>query len=233
MCTSVYVDQCVSAVHLEDIVFKQWVCMSLAQDYLYITLCLIPGKEEVGDVKQNNCEGGKGNKYKRGKRFFILFFFVLSSCVFLYIILAKKMNTNTYLQKSSIKSRSDEKKSIGRKVSIATTASRPTIVTKKIISPTVSTSRRPSTPLSIAERFMSSNYDPEVTSQNTIITKKEDDKEADLTAIDNRSLKTSSTVTPKNQNDRLSVYSPPPLFLSFDPRLESTLRKSLNCVFIK
>lgn len=143
------------------------------------------------------------------------------------------MNTNTYLQKYSIKSRSDENNSIDRKVSIATTASRPIIVANKIIPSTVSTSRRSSTPLSIAERFMSSNYDPEVTSQNTIITKKEDDKEADLTAIDNRSLKTSSTVTPKNQNDRLSVYSPPSLFLSFDPHLESTLRKSLNCVFIK
>lgn len=135
------------------------------------------------------------------------------------------MNNNIHLQKSSNKSRSDEKKSINRKVSIATVAtaaSKPITVPKKYISSTVSDSRRPSTPLSIAERFMSNHHDPKIINQNTIITKKEDGKEA----INNNSLKTAYTVAPENQNDRLSVYSPPSLFLSFDPHLESMLRKA-------
>ncbi|KAG2209119.1 hypothetical protein INT46_006283 [Mucor plumbeus] len=159
------------------------------------------------------------------------------------------MNNNIHLQKSSNKSRSDEKKSINRKVSIATVAtaaSKPITVPKKYISSTVSDSRRPSTPLSIAERFMSNHHDPKIINQNTIITKKEDGKEA----INNNSLKTAYTVAPENQNDRLSVYSPPSLFLSFDPHLEnvnqvydftashssddvalknSNIRKNVNC----
>ncbi|GAN01240.1 hypothetical protein MAM1_0005c00672 [Mucor ambiguus] len=103
---------------------------------------------------------------------------------------------------------------VERKASMATTItteSKSIITTKKSITSTVSSDlRRPSTPLSIAERFMSGNYKP----QNTIITKVVD-KSSLITAIPLTS--TAIADTPINQHtDRFSALvscappSPPP-----------------------
>ncbi|EPB88647.1 hypothetical protein HMPREF1544_04519 [Mucor circinelloides 1006PhL] len=124
--------------------------------------------------------------------------------------------------------RDQQQEPIDRKASMATTitiVSRPTMVTKKSTTSTVvSDSRRPSAPLSIAERFMSSNYRLQ---DNTIITK------ADGFSFDTSTSLTTATASidsPINQTDRLSVSvsspslsspppPPPPLFSScFDPK---------------
>ncbi|CAO3655244.1 unnamed protein product [Mucor fragilis] len=115
----------------------------------------------------------------------------------------------------------DQQEQIERKTSMATTitiASRPHIATKKSITSTISSDvRRPSTPLSIAERFMSSHYKPQDT---TIITKVVDER---FFAPSTPPLtSTMITDTPINQHtDEPSVSVPcspaaPVFSLSFD-----------------
>lgn len=130
---------------------------------------------------------------------------------------------------TNVKFYRDQQEPIDRKASIATTitiASRPTMVTKKSTTSTVlSDSRRPSAPLSIAERFMSSNYRLQ---DDTIITKA-DGFSLDTTSTSLTTTTTGATDSPINQTDRLSVSvsSPslhPPLFSScFDPKSQGML----------
>jgi hypothetical protein len=121
------------------------------------------------------------------------------------------MNINAY--------ETDSRQYPNRDNSIATIETRSTTTSKKLmlntrgsISSATSSTRRPSAPLSIAERFMSPNYN----SADTIITMKDESLEEKRSNV---MTSCSDIGAPNNRNayDRLSPMSPPPLFLSSDP----------------
>ncbi|KAI8640103.1 hypothetical protein BD408DRAFT_420307, partial [Parasitella parasitica] len=96
---------------------------------------------------------------------------------------------------------------------MTTISAKSTVHAKKSISSATSDPKRPSVTLSIAERFISSNYNPDTTFQNTPTAEKDDGGGVDGNTLS----KLATTTAPQNQNDRVSV-TVPPLLSSVDPQ---------------